>query len=49
MQSLMAMATVVPMATSWSDFLTVLNSAGLIAITGAVMIAGMATLLFRRW
>jgi hypothetical protein len=35
--------------TSGADVLDVLNGAGLIASVGFVALAGMATLLFRRW
>jgi hypothetical protein len=35
--------------TSTSDFLSMLNSAGLVAATGIVVITGLAALLFRRW
>jgi hypothetical protein len=35
--------------TSTSDFLTMLNSAGLVTATGIVVITGLAALLFRRW
>jgi hypothetical protein len=35
--------------TSPSDLLAVLNSAGLVAATGVVVITGLAALLFRRW
>jgi hypothetical protein len=34
---------------SWAEVLSVLNGAGLIAAVGIVTVAGMATLLFRRW
>jgi hypothetical protein len=34
---------------SWADVLAIVNEAGLIAAVGVVTIAGMATLLFRRW
>lgn len=33
----------------WSEFLAIVNGAGLIAAVGAVSLAGIATLLFRRW
>ena len=35
--------------TNWADVLAVVNGAGLFAAVGVVMIAGLATLLFRRW
>jgi hypothetical protein len=35
--------------TSGAEILAVLNGAGLIAAVGFVTVAGMATLLFRRW
>jgi hypothetical protein len=35
--------------TSFANVLATLNGAGLVVATGAVTIAGMATLLFRRW
>lgn len=43
------MAVVLGVGTGWADVLEVVNGAGLIAALGIVMIAGMATLLFRRW
>jgi hypothetical protein len=42
-------AVVLGVGAGWADVLEVVNGAGLIAALGIVMIAGMATLLFRRW
>lgn len=42
-------AGALPAWPGWSEFLAIVNGAGLIAAVGAVSLAGIATLLFRRW